>query len=325
MNEHASAPDTALVLVNLGTPDAPTPQAVRRYLTQFLHDHRVVDLTRWLWCPLLHGVILPLRAPKVAAKYASIWLPGADGGSPLAVHTRALAAAVQGELPGVRVVDAMRYGQPAFADVLQDLRGAGIERVLVLPLYPQYSTSTTASVDDVLASTAGLQRRMVEDYHLDPGWVGAVAESIRAHRRARGGGDHLLFSFHGLPQRLVDNGDPYAQQCEASTEAIAHELDLAADDWSLSYQSRFGRERWLQPATVDTLEALAADGVRQVDVVAPGFAVDCLETLEEVAMMLAEGFAAHGGELRYIPCLNDSPAHARALAAIARRELEAWA
>lgn len=330
---HGDAPadaGTAVVLVNLGTPDAPTAKAVRRYLAEFLHDHRVVSLTRWLWCPLLHFVILPIRGPKVAHKYASIWLknddPGGPGGSPLAVHTRRLAQAVQRELPGVRVVDAMRYGNPNLRALLARLRGEGIRRVLALPLYPQYSTSTTASVGDVLERADGLATRMVEDYHLDAGWVEAVAMSIRDYRARHGDGGHLLFSFHGLPQRLVDQGDPYAAQCEASAAAIAGALGLEPAQWSLSYQSRFGRERWLEPSTSDTLAALAARGIRTVDVAAPGFAVDCLETLEEVAMMLAEEFAGHsaGGSLRYIPCLNDRADHATALAAIARRELAAW-
>ena len=319
-----AAATSALVLVNLGTPDAATPRAVRRYLAEFLHDYRVVDLSRWLWCPLLHFVILPIRSPKVAKKYASVWLPGADGGSPLAAYTRRLARAVQRELPGVRVVEAMRYGKPSLADVVAALRADGIQRVLALPLYPQYSTSTTAAVDDALAKLDGVATRMVEQYHLDAGWVDAVAGSIRAHRAAHGAGEHLLFSFHGLPQRFADRGDPYPQQCEASARAIAAALGLADDAWTLSYQSRFGREKWLEPATTTTLDAFAARGVRVVDVVAPGFAVDCLETLEEVAMMLAEEFAAHGGQLRYIPCLNDSPAHVQALAAIARHELDGW-
>jgi ferrochelatase len=320
----SSVSDTALVLVNLGTPQAPTTREVRRYLSEFLHDHRVVDLTRWLWCPLLHFAILPVRSPVVAKKYASIWLPGADGGSPLAVHTRHLAEAVQREMPQLRVVDAMRYGEPKLAGVIERLRAQGVRRVLALPLYPQYSTSTTASVGDVLAQAGGVQTRTIEDYHLDAGWVDAVAGSIRTHRVTHGAGEHLLFSFHGLPQRFVDAGDPYARQCEASARAIAQRLDLADDAWTLSYQSRFGREKWLEPSTAATLEALAQRGLRQVDVVAPGFAVDCIETLEEVAMMLAEEFAGHGGTLRYIPCLNDTPAHAKALAAIAQRALEDW-
>lgn len=312
---------TAVVLANLGTPDAPTPSAVRRYLGEFLHDYRVVDLSRWLWCPLLHFVILPIRSPKVAKKYASVWM---EDGSPLAVYTRRLAEAVQREMPDVRVVEAMRYGNPGLPTVLQQLRAEGVERVVALPLYPQYSTSTTASVADAVGRAEGLQTRVIEEYHLEPGWVAAVADSIRAHRQTHGSGDHLLFSFHGLPQRLVTNGDPYPVQCEASARAIVQALGLEDHEWTLSYQSRFGREKWLEPATDRTLEALAARGVRRVDVLAPGFAVDCLETLEEVSIMLAEDFAERGGELRYIRCLNESPEHARALAMVARRALDSW-
>ncbi|MCF7221755.1 ferrochelatase [Marilutibacter chinensis] len=319
-----AAGGAALVLVNLGTPDAPTPAAVRRYLSEFLHDRRVVDLTRWLWCPLLHFAILPLRSPVVARKYASIWMSadGAPGGSPLAVHTRELAQAVQSELPQLQVVDAMRYGQPALAAVLEWLRGRGAGRIVVLPLYPQYSTSTTASVADVLArfgaAAPEIELRMIEDYHLDAGWIAAVAESIRRHRATRGSGGHLLFSFHGLPRRFIERGDPYQRQCEASAAAIAATLGLADDAWSLGYQSRFGREEWLAPSTADTLASLAGRGIHDVDVVAPGFAVDCIETLEEIAMMLAEDFAGRGGTLRYIPCLNAEPDHARALAGLVR-------
>lgn len=308
----------AVLLVNLGTPDAPTAPAVRRYLGEFLADPRVVALPRWLWLPLLRWVILPRRAPRVAHKYAAIWLPG---GSPLEVHTRELALAVQQRLPGLRVEHAMRYGNPALSAALARLRG---ERVLVLPLYPQYSTTTTATVADVVERAQGIAVRVAADYHLDPQWVAAVADSIRAHWTAQGRGEHLLLSFHGLPQRVVDAGDPYARQCEASARAIAARLGLGADEWTLSYQSRFGAGKWLQPATVDTLDALAARGVRQVDVACPGFAADCLETLEEIAIMLAARFAERGGTLRMIPCLNASPRHADAIAALAERELAAW-
>ena len=322
MTQARQSAATAVVVVNLGTPEAPTAPAVRRYLAEFLSDRRVVSLPPLLWQPLLRGVILPLRAPKVAPKYASVWL---DGGSPLAVYTRQLAAAMQQELPDLQVLDAMRYGEPSLARLLQRLRDEGLQRVLVLPLYPQYSTTTTASVGDVVARADGLALRMVDEYHLDDGWVAAVAQSVRDHRAANGAGEHLLFSFHGLPQRVADAGDPYPRQCEASARAIAAALGLPDDAWTLAYQSRFGRERWLEPATDTTLEALAARGIRTVDVIAPGFAADCLETLEEVSIMLAEQFAERGGTLRYSPCLNDSPAHARALAAVARRALDQWA
>ncbi len=321
MREDASPP--ALVLVNLGTPAAPTPSAVRRYLSQFLHDRRVVQLTRWLWCPLLHFVILPLRSPKVARKYAQIWMPG---GSPLAVHTAALADAVARRLPGWRVAHAMRYGQPSVQAVFDGLRAEGVRKIRVLPLYPQYSTTTTASVADAVAAAAnGLQVEVLRDYHVDAGWAAAVAASIRAHWDAEGRGERLLLSFHGIPRRLVDGGDPYAAQCEASTRAIAQALGVPREDLLLTFQSRFGRERWLEPYTQPTLEALAREGVRRVDVACPGFAVDCLETLEEIAVENAVAFRGAGGEaLRYIPCLNADPAHADALAALARQEA-GWA
>ena len=321
MREDEARP--ALVLVNLGTPDAPTPSAVRRYLAQFLHDHRVVQLTRWLWCPLLHFVILPLRSPKVARKYAQVWMPG---GSPLAVHTAALAEAVAQRLPGWRVAHAMRYGQPSVQAVFDGLRAEGIREVRVLPLYPQYSTTTTASVADAVAAHAGgLHASLLHDYHRDPAWAAAVAASIRAHWDAEGRGERLLLSFHGIPRRLVDGGDPYADQCEASARAIAEALGIPRDEILLTFQSRFGRERWLEPYTQPTLEALARDGVRRVDVACPGFAVDCLETLEEIAVENAVAFRGAGGEaLRYIPCLNAEPAHADALAALARQDA-GWA
>jgi ferrochelatase len=303
------------VLVNLGTPDAPTPRAVRRYLSEFLHDHRVVQLTRWLWCPLLHGLILPLRGSRVARKYAAIWL---DSGSPLAVYTQQLAATVQQRLPQARVLHAMRYGNPSLATVLRTLRQEDAAQVVVLPLYPQYSDTTTGSVADVIAQNSDGRVQLVRDYHLDPDWIAAIAESIRTHWTTQGRGHHLLLSLHGIPQRLVAAGDPYAAQCQASAAAIAQALELAADEWTLAYQSRFGREQWLQPATVDVLDRLAQRGVRVVDVVCPGFAVDCLETLEEISMTLSERFARSGGQLRYVPCLNASPAHAAAIAALLR-------
>lgn len=306
-----------LLLVNLGTPTAPTAAAVSAYLDEFLSDPRVVQLPRWLWLPLLRKIILPRRSPAVAKKYAEIWLPG---GSPLAVHTAALADAVRARLPGWRVEHAMRYGSPSLAAALQRLRDEGARDVRVLPLYPQYSTTTTGTVADVVAAQRGDMRvSMLHDYHRDIGWVAAVATSIRAHWDAHGRGERLLLSFHGLPQRVVDAGDPYARQCEAGTQAIADALGIARGEILLAYQSRFGKGKWLQPDVVATLQRLAGDGVRTVDVACPGFAVDCLETLEEIAMQGAGLFRAAGGEaLRYIPCLNGGDVHAEAIAALAR-------
>lgn len=306
-----------LVLANLGTPTAPTAAAVATYLDEFLTDPRVVQLPQWLWKPLLRKVILPKRSPVVAGKYASIWM---QEGSPLAVHTQRLAQAVQARLPAWRVVHAMRYGAPALADVLRKEIVGGAQEIRVLPLYPQYSTTTTASVADAIAKTGAGNVRiaMLDDYHLHPAWVRAVADSIRAHWERQGRGERLLLSFHGLPQRVVDGGDPYAAQCEASATAIAHALDMERGELELCYQSRFGKGKWLQPSTDARLHALAAQGVRTIDVACPGFAVDCLETLEEIAQLEAERFRAAGGEaLRAIPCLNDAPAHADAIARIA--------
>jgi ferrochelatase len=320
------APAQGVLVVNLGTPGAPTAAAVRRYLAQFLSDRRVVQVPRLLWWPLLHGVILPLRSPRVAKKYALVWM---DEGSPLAVHTRRLATAIGERLPGVPVAHAMRYGGPEIAAAVRELQSRGCTRVLVLPLYPQYSTTTTASVADMLdgigRDAAAPALRMVEQYATDPGVIAALAASVRAHWQAHGRGERLLMSFHGIPQRLVDDGDPYSAHCHASAAALAAALGLDHGQWLVTFQSRFGREQWLQPATDATLQALAGAGVGRVDVVCPGFPADCLETLEEIALQNAEVFRAAGGQaLSYIPCLNDAPAHADALAALVRREFEAW-
>lgn len=317
-----SAPSVAppaLILVNLGTPEAATPAAVSDYLDAFLSDPRVVQLPRWLWLPLLRGVILPRRSAKVAHKYSEIWM---QDGSPLAVHTAALAGAVRQRLPDRTVVHAMRYGTPSLASVLARLRADGCREVRVLPLYPQYSTTTTASVADAAAvHGSGMRVTMLHDYHADPAWAAAVAASIRAHWDMHGRGERLLLSFHGIPQRLVERGDPYAEQCEASTRVIAEALGMARSDIVMTFQSRFGRARWLQPYTLPTLQQLAGEGVRTVDVACPGFAVDCLETLEEIAMQNADAFRNAGGTaLRYIPCLNAGDAHADVLAALTRTD-----
>lgn len=322
----AAVSATGVLVVNLGTPDAPTAAAIKRYLAEFLHDHRVVQLSRWLWCPLLHFVILPLRSPRVAKKYAEIWL---DGGSPLGVHTQNLGAAIAQRLPGSSVRHAMRYGNPAIATTLRAMKAAGCARVLVLPLYPQYSTTTTASVSDALAKVTGDAdvpvTRMVEQYATDPAVIAALADSVRAHRAAHGEAELLQMSFHGIPQRIADAGDPYPLQCRATAEALATALGLENTQWRLTFQSRFGREQWLLPATDTTLRELGAARVRHVDVICPGFPADCLETLEEISIENAKIFVDAGGErLSYIACLNDTPAHADALAALVQREIAAW-
>jgi len=309
-----------LVIANLGTPAAPTAEAVRAYLREFLTDKRVVQIPHLLWKPLLDWMILPRRSPVVARKYAEIWMD--EEGSPLLAYTLRLAQALQAQLPDWRVLPAMRYGQPALGEAIARLHGEGVRDITVLPLYPQYSTTTTASMEDVADAMRtrlpDARIEVIRDYHRDPRWVHAVAGSIRAHWDAHGRGDRLMLSFHGLPERLVKGGDPYAAQCEAGTQAIADALGIARDDILLTYQSRFGRERWLQPYTLRTVEQLARDGVRTLDVVCPGFAVDCLETLEEIAMQNADAFRAAGGrKFRYIPCLNDDAAHVAVLAGIA--------
>lgn len=323
----AHADTVAVVLVNLGTPKAATASAVRRYLAQFLHDWRVVDVSRWLWCLVLHAIILPLRSPRVARNYAAIW--GTDG-SPLLALSTALTRRLAQRLPQHVVSLAMTYGEPGVPAILRGLAERGIRRVLVLPLYPQYSGTTSGAVFD--AVTRELQGwrelpelRFIRDYHRDPGWVMAVAASIRAHWQAHARGTRLLFSFHGIPQRFAASGDPYPQQCQAGAEAIAEALGLQGDEWALTYQSRFGREPWLQPYTDHTLAAWARDGVASVDVVCPGFAVDCLETLEEIAVENRDAFVAAGGTaLRYIPALNADAAHAEALAALIERHCQGW-
>ena len=312
-----------LILANLGTPASPTAAAVSAYLDEFLSDPRVVQLPRWLWLPLLRKLILPRRSPVVAEKYASVWL---DGGSPLAVHTAALAQAVQARLPAWRVLHAMRYGEPGLSALLDRLHAEGARTVRVLPLYPQYSTTTTLSMlDCVERQRVGMQVQVLHDYHVDAGWAEAVAASIRRHWEAHGRGERLLFSFHGLPQRVVDAGDPYARQCEASTQAIAAALGVPRQDILLAYQSRFGKGKWLQPDVVATLRQLAREGVRTVDVACPGFAVDCLETLEEIGMECRTAFLEAGGkQFHYVPCLNDSPFWVERFAALLEDHLGQW-
>lgn len=307
-------PKTGILLANLGTPNAPRRAAVARFLREFLSDPRVVDLPRYLWLPLLYLIIIPLRAGRSAAAYRKIWWPE---GSPLLVLTQKLCEQLALKLTGHAVVDfGMRYGEPAIHQALKRIRQSGASRLIVLPLYPQFSASTTSSVFDAVdQALAGMnwqpEIQRIERYHDQPGWIEAVADSIRAYRETHGKAEKLIFSLHGLPQRFVENGDPYEDQCRRSVESIVAALGLDQADWLLAYQSRVGREPWLQPYTDISLTELAQSGVKHVQVVCPGFAVDCLETLEEIALQNRDRFLAAGGEkLEYIPALNDSEQHA---------------
>lgn len=328
---HGSEERCAVVLVNLGTPTAPDKAATRRYLAEFLSDPRVIELPRAIWLPILHGVILPFRSGRSAHAYRRIWLPD---GSPLRVHSERLALNLQrafdaeGRAMSVRL--AMRYGEPSIPSVLRQLQREGLRRLIVLPLYPQYSATTTASVFDAVAAELSRWRwvpelRSIADYHHEPAWLEAIAASIRTHWQSRGRGERLLFSFHGIPRRYFLAGDPYYCQCRYSAREIASRLGLAEHEWQVSFQSRVGREEWLRPYTDETLQEFARDGVRRIDVVCPGFAVDCLETLEEIAMQNADAFVAAGGErLNYVPALNADAAHVAMLAALARRHGAGW-
>ena len=332
MTPASSVHETAILLCNLGTPDAPTAPALRRYLAQFLSDPRVVEIPRLLWLPLLHGIILRTRPAKSAAKYASIWQ--ADG-SPLAVWTKKQALMLRGWLGQagytVEVLPAMRYGQPAIAEQLQALQDAGIKRILILPLYPQYSATTTASLFDAIGAWQRKSRhfpelRFVNDFHEHPDYINALAKSVTRHWQREGGpADILVMSFHGIPARNIRLGDPYAEQCQRTAILLAQTLQLKEEKYLLSYQSRFGKAQWLQPYTEPSLVALAQKGIRKVDVICPGFPTDCLETLEEINQEARHAFQAAGGkEFRYIPCLNDSQPWIDALSRIAQQHLAGW-
>ena len=311
-----------VVTVNTGTPDAPHAREVSRFLSRFLADPRVVELPRLLWLPLLRGLILPLRSPRSARNYRRVWM---DGGSPLAVHSQrlrqALELALQSQLPGaVAVESAFLYSEPFVPAALQKLRAAGAQRIVVLPMYPQASGTTTGAVYDQIGAALRSWRalpdlHLIGDYHIDDGYVAALANSVREHWQQHGRTARLLISFHGIPQRCVDRGDAYADQCHATARRLAAALELGADQWSLGFQSRFGKARWLTPATDQLLAELPANGVRSLTVICPGFAVDCLETLEEIAIGGREIFLHAGGvQFQYVPALNDRGDHARALA-----------
>jgi ferrochelatase len=333
----AKSPDRSrgpvgVLLVNLGTPDSPSVADVRRYLKEFLWDPRVVEIARPVWWLVLNLVILNTRPRRSAKAYEKVWT---EAGSPLLVISRKQHAALQSRLdtqagPAINVALAMRYGQPSIAAGLQALREAGVKRVLVLPLYPQYSATTTAAVVDAVADELRHWRelpelRFVNDYHRHPAYISALADSVRRYWSIHGEPDKLLLSFHGIPQEYVDAGDPYGRQCVQTAELLVAELGLPAERWQLSFQSRLGPRQWLQPYTDHTLKALAGEGGRAIHVLCPGFSVDCLETLEEVALENRAIFLEAGGErYEYIECLNDHASHIELFSELVAQHTCGW-
>ena len=328
---HGTPTKTAILLCNLGTPDAPTPSALRRYLGQFLSDRRVVEIPHLIWKPILHAIILRVRPAKSAAKYASVWTPD---GSPLLVWTAKQAKLLTGYLGErghrVTVRHAMRYGNPSIASVLDELKALGATRILVLPLYPQYSSPTTASVSDAVFAWGRQVRllpelRFVNHYHDDPGYIAALAKRVTDHWLSHGRPDKLVLSFHGVPQRTLMLGDPYHCESQKTARLLRERLGLPADQMAVTFQSRFGKAEWLQPYTEPSLIALARKGVKRVDVMCPGFTSDCLETLEEINQEAREAFMHAGGqEFHYLPCLNDQHEWIAALSAIALQHMQGW-
>lgn len=315
--EHGRPPRLGVVLVNLGTPEAPTAAALRRYLAEFLSDPRVVEIPRLLWKAILHGIILRLRPKRSARIYAKVWT---DQGSPLMTLSQSLTDKIAAELgerlsAPIAVALAMRYGQPAIERVLNELQAQGAERLLVLPLYPQYSSATTGSVADAVFSTLSHWRwvpelRLLGAYHDHPGYIGALADSIRSHWDANGRGEKLLISFHGMPRATLEAGDPYYCHCHKTARLLAERLDLEDTRWEMAFQSRFGAAEWLKPYVAERLAALPGEGVHHLTVVCPGFACDCVETLDEIAMEGREIFLQSGGQrFDYVPALNAETAH----------------
>lgn len=329
--DHATPARTGVLLIQLGTPDAPEPGAVRRYLKEFLSDPRVVEIPRLAWWPILNGIILNTRPRKSAAKYAQIWT---EDGSPLAVYTARQAKMLRGYLGerglDLEVAHAMRYGNPSIPQVLRELRERNVTRLLVLPLYPQYAGSTTATGMDAVSAEFSTWRnlpelRTVRSFHDYPPYIDALVERVRASWTDEGPPDRLVMSFHGVPRRTLLLGDPYHCECLVTGRLLAQRLGLPPERCLVTFQSRFGRAEWLQPYTDRTLEKLGREGTGRVDVVCPGFVSDCLETLEEISIEARRTFIDAGGkEFRYIPCLNDHPAFVAALASLVQQHVGGW-
>ena len=330
--KHGQSDTTGVLLVNLGTPQSPTAASVRRFLKQFLSDPRVVELPRLLWWLILNGVILRIRPSRSAEAYRQVWT---DDGSPLMLYSTRLTELVRERLeeraPGFfRVELGMTYGEPSIASAIDRLQQQGARRLLVLPLYPQYSGTTTASVFDVVTKKLRGVRwlpetRFINQYHDTPAYISALAATVREFWEEHGRGSHLLLSFHGVPKYTLEGGDPYHCQCQKTGRLLADSLGLGNDEWTLSFQSRVGRAEWLRPYTDETVAAMGGEGVKQLDVVCPGFSTDCLETLEEIAMQNAELFEeSGGGSLRYIPALNAREDHVSLLAGLIEQHSAGW-
>jgi ferrochelatase len=326
---HGQPAKTAIIYCNLGTPQAPTAPALRRYLAEFLSDPRVVEIPRFLWLMILHGIILRVRPAKSAHKYASIWT---TEGSPLKVWTEKQSLALQQLFDPHKVVVryAMRYGSPAVPQVLDELKAQGVTRVLVLPAYPQYSGTTTASVFDAVYAWGMRTRnlpelRFINHYHDHPGYIEALAEKIRAHWAQHGRAEQLVMSFHGVPERTLLLGDPYHCECHKTARLLAQSLGLSKDEYKVCFQSRFGKAKWLEPYTEPTVRELARQGCRSVQIVCPGFVSDCLETLEEIALEVKAAFLEEGGEqFHYIECINDSPVWIQAMHSLTMTHMSGW-
>lgn len=328
---HASESATGVLLVNLGTPDAPTRSAVRRYLAEFLWDPRVVEMSRPAWWLVLNGIILNTRPARSAKAYASVW---GENGSPLLDYSRrqrdALGQRLAGEDAAWQVALGMRYGTPSIADAVDELRAHGVSRLLVLPLYPQYSATTTASVFDAVADVLKRIRRvpalrMVDSYHDHPAYIDGLAASVRDFQATHGVPDRLLMSFHGIPQAYFEAGDPYFCHCQKTARLLAERLGLSAPDYAVTFQSRLGPREWLRPYTDETIRSLPGEGVRHVQVICPGFSADCLETLEEISVENREYFVQAGGErFEYIPCLNDRADHIAMMHTLVSEHTAGW-